>query len=91
LPLEAIVETDGLLDETGPKPYTTPMPREIAALTYPHVERQELTVEAALEGDFHKALHVMQTDPLVAGNVEIARPLLEEMMAASRPWLPQFS
>ena len=51
--------------------------------------RPMVTVDAALEGSFDKALAALLTDPLV-GNGRIARPMLEEMIAATREWLPQF-
>jgi 6-phospho-beta-glucosidase len=51
--------------------------------------REDLTVEAALEGSFEKALAAMASDPLLNG-VETARPMLEELLAANKDWLPQF-
>jgi alpha-galactosidase len=88
LPLGAVVETRGVLDGTGYRPLVSPMPKQIAAVIHPHVVREELTVEAALEGSFEKALAVLAIDPLV-GRMEIARPLLEKMLAANREWLAQ--
>ena len=88
LPLGAVVETRGLLDATGFRPLASPMPRELEAIVRPHVLRQELSVEAALEGSFAKALAALSTDPLV--RPEQARPLLEDLLAGTRQWLPQF-
>jgi alpha-galactosidase len=90
LPLGAVVETRGVLDGTGYRPIVSPLPKQLAAVIHPHVIREELTVEAALEGSFDKALAVLATDPLL-GRMETARPLLEKMLAANREWLPQFS
>jgi alpha-galactosidase/6-phospho-beta-glucosidase family protein len=89
LPLGAVVETRGLLDSAGLHPLAAPLPEQLAAVIYPHVIRQELTVEAAVEGSMEKALSVLVTDPLVP-NPETARTMLEEMMAANKDWLPQF-
>ena len=89
LPLDAVVETRGLLDETGFRPLASPMPKQIEAVVRPHVMRQELTVEAAVEGSFAKALEVLVSDPLVV-HIDQARALLEELMAGTRAWLPQF-
>lgn len=89
LPEGAVVETRGLLDATGFRPLASPMPRELEAIVRPHVLRQELTVEAALEGSFAKALAALSTDPLV--HPEHARPLLEKLLAGTRQWLPQFN
>ena len=89
LPLGAVVETRALLDGTGFRPLVSPMPPQIEAIVAPHVVRQELSVEAALEGNFEKALAVLTSDPLI-GCSEIARPMLEELIAANKDWLPQF-
>ena len=90
LPANAVVETRGLLDATGFRPLVSPMPEPLEAVIRPHVLRDELAVEAALEGSFEKALAALTTDALV-GNGDIARPMLEELIAANRAWLPQFS
>ena len=89
LPSGAVVETRGVLDATGLRPLVSPMPAPLEAVIRPHVLHQELSVEAAVEGSFAKALEVMAGDPLV-GHADQARPLLEEMMAGTRQWLPQF-
>lgn len=90
LPAGAVVETRGLLDATGFRPVSSPMPAPIEAVVRPHVLRQELLVEAAVEGSVLKALAALTSDPLV-GHPDQARPLLEELMAGTRQWLPQFS
>ena len=89
LPSGAIVETRGILDAAGCHPLVSPMPKQIEAMVRPHALREELIVDAALDGDFAKALAAMTTDPLV-GSGEIARPMLEEMIAANKEWLPRF-
>ena len=89
LPLGPIVETRGLLDGAGYHPLASPMPAQLQAVIHPHVTRQELTVQAAVEGDFDKALAVLAADPLLE-HVGTARPMLEEMMTATKEWLPQF-
>lgn len=89
LPEGAVVETRGLLDATGFRPLASPMPKELEAIVRPHVLRQELSVEAALEGSFPKALAALSSDPLV--RPEHARPLLEALLAGTRQWLPQFN
>ena len=89
LPLGAVVETRGLLDGAGFHPFTRSLPKQLAAVIYPHAVRGELVVEAGVEGDVGKALAALTTDSLVAA-VETARPMLQDMMAANRRWLPQF-
>lgn len=89
LPAAAVVETRGVLDATGFRPLVSPMPAAIEAIVRPHVLRQELSVEAAVEGNFERALEALLSDPLL-GRIDSARSLLEEMMAGTREWLPQF-
>jgi 6-phospho-beta-glucosidase len=77
------------LDGTGFWPLVSPLPKQLIPVVLPTVVREELTVEAAVEGSFEKALAALASDPLVDG-IETARPLLEEMLAANKDWLPQF-
>lgn len=89
LPAGAVVETRGLLDAAGFHPLVSPMPGPLEAVVRPHALREELTVDAALEGSFEKALAVLTTDPFV-GSADVARPLLRDLIAATGEWLPQF-
>jgi len=89
LPLGATVETRGVLDGAGFHPLASPMPPQIEAIVRPHVLREELSIEAALEGSVDKALAVLATDPLLV-RPEDAGPMLQEMIAATKAWLPQF-
>lgn len=89
LPAGAIVETRGVLDASGCRPLSSPMPPALVAAVGPHVWREELTVEAAVEGDLDKVRAVLASDPL-GGAPERAGAMLEEMLAATRAWLPQF-
>ena len=89
LPPGAVVETRGVLDATGFRPLASPMPPAIEAVVRPHVLRQELTVEAGLEGNFGKALAALQSDPL-AGHLDRVEDMLGQLMAGTKKWLPQF-
>jgi len=89
LPPSAVVETRGVLDATGYRPLASPLPETLEPVILPHVIRQELTVEAGVEGDFDKAVAVLASDPLLH-HVEDARPMLRRMLEATKEWLPQF-
>ncbi|MDP6778355.1 MAG: hypothetical protein QGI83_16490, partial [Candidatus Latescibacteria bacterium] len=89
LPEGAIVETRGVLDAAGFHPFVSPMPEALEAVVRPHCLREELTVDAAVDGSFEKALAALSTDPLLT-NADLARPLLKALIAATRRWLPQF-
>lgn len=90
LPEGAVVETRGLLDGAGEHPVVSPLSEQLEAVVRPHALREELAVDAALEGSFDKALAAVSTDPLTA-EIRHARPMLEEMIAATKQWLPRFA
>ena len=90
LPDGAVVETRGLLDNAGEHPLVTPLTDQLEAVVRPHALREELAVDAALEGSFDKALAATTTDPLL-NDTRNARPMLEEMIAATKQWLPRFA
>lgn len=90
LPREAVVETMARLgtDSAVAEP-TGPLPPILRVLLAPLVERQEMTVEAALRGDRRLALQVLASDPLIR-DLAIAGPLLDELLRAHSAYLPQF-
>jgi len=89
LPEGAVVETRGILDGAGEHPLVSPLPHQLEAIVRPHALREELTVDAALEGSVDKALAVVTSDPLLS-DTRHARPMLDEMLAATNQWLPRF-
>ena len=90
LPLGAVVETRGILDATGYRPIASPMSAALEAIVRPHVLRQEMLVNAAVDGSFAGALAALSSDPLLSCPDQ-ALPMLKEMVAATSQWLPQFS
>lgn len=90
LPLGAVVETRGVLDATGCRPLVSPLPAALEAVVRPHVLREELLVEAALEASTDKALAALTTDPLIPCPDQ-APALLTELIAGTREWLPRFA
>jgi alpha-galactosidase len=90
LPPGAVVETRCVLDATGYRPLASPLPTTLEPVILPHVIREELTVEAGLEGDFEKVVAILASDPLVRG-IEDVRPMLTRMLEATREYLPQFT
>ncbi len=53
---------------------------------------QEATVEAAISGNREKAVEAMLLDPL-AGHIDYdhVQAMTDEMIAATKQWLPQFA
>jgi len=90
LPPDAVVETRGILDGTGCRPLVSPLPAALEAVVRPHVLRQELLVEAAVEASTGKALAALTSDPLVACPDQ-APAMLAELMSGTQEWLPQFA
>ena len=93
LPDGVVVESMGVVDAAGPRG------RDIAALPPIMAEylrrvstAQELTVEAALTGSRETVFEAMLADPL-AGRLDydaLGR-MVDEMLAATSRWLPQFA
>jgi alpha-galactosidase len=68
------------------------LPPTVAECVHRVSASQELTVEAAVSGDPEKVFEAMLLDPL-AGRVDYDRlgEMTDEMLRATRAWLPQFS
>jgi alpha-galactosidase len=90
LPRGAVVETLAEITSAGVQPLTVgALPHGVLSTLEPHVVNHELIARAALEGDRRLALQAMVNDPLVH-DLKIARPLLDELLAAHADYLPQF-
>ncbi len=90
LPDNVAVEVSGVMTGAGPKPIAFGK-MNAAARGYLQLMKamEELTIEAAVTGDYGAALQAFTINPLVpAGN--IAKKLLDEMLVAHKKYLPQF-
>jgi len=88
LPDDASVEVACLVDRTGAHPLRMgALPLPIRGLVQAVKAYESLTVQAAVEGSKRVALQALMAHPLVP-SWEVARPLLDELLAANRPWLP---
>jgi alpha-galactosidase len=92
LPTGVVVECMGTVDGAGVRPRDTASAGAAAEHLRRVVASQELTVQAALTGDRGLVLQAMLADP-VAGTLpwEHVTSMTDELLAASAPWLPQFS
>ncbi len=92
LPSGAVVETLGLVDALGFRPVGVgPLPPILRQMVEPHCHVQMLTLEAAMTGDVSMALEALMMDPLCAHLAPSrVRAMGEELMAATKRWLPQF-
>ncbi len=92
LPLGAVVETMGYVDQGGAKPLTLgPLPEPLRVLCAPHAEGQLRTVAAGLSGDLEAALLALAADPLCAQlTISDVKRMGRELLEANRQYLPQF-
>jgi alpha-galactosidase len=68
-----------------------PVPPGVAGVCNMAATVQDLTVEAAMQGDRDLALQALLMDPLVYSmDMRQAGQMLDEMLAAQRVWLPRF-
>jgi 6-phospho-beta-glucosidase len=87
LPAEASVEITCVLDGTGPRPLRLgAIPLPIRGLVQAVKAYESLTVQAAVEGDRRVAMQALMSHPLVP-SWGVAKPLLDDLIAANRQWL----
>jgi len=90
LPDWAIVEVPGVVSGAGIAGLHVPeLPRGITALLAQQVAVQDLAVEAAIFGDRQAALQALLLDPVVS-SYDAAVKILDELLEAHAPYLPQF-
>jgi alpha-galactosidase/6-phospho-beta-glucosidase family protein len=90
LPNGATVETPVIVDGSGVHPvHVGPLPAPIAELCRRETTTAQLCVDAAVEGNREKALQCLLLDPVIS-DIETAKKVLEDYLAAYREYLPQF-
>lgn len=93
LPEESIVEVPGYVDANGVNiPKIGDLPLGCAAVCSQSIWVQRLAVEAAVAGDITLLRQAMLMDPLtgaVCNPAEIYQ-MVDEMLIAEEPWLPQY-
>ncbi|HFU6577434.1 TPA: 6-phospho-beta-glucosidase [Enterococcus faecalis] len=87
---DSAVEVNCVITKQGPLPITTgELPLQIKGLVQQIKTFERLTCEAAITGDYQKALLAMTVNPLVPSDIE-AKKILDEMLEAHARHLPQF-
>jgi alpha-galactosidase len=92
LPLDAVVETMGVVAHDGIRPErTVEAPPFFAEHLRRLVDAQELTVDAALSGDRDLVVEALVTDPF-AGRLDRASlaAMADELIEGNQAYLPQF-
>ena len=90
LPLDSVVEVSAYITASGPVPLNFgPLPAAARGLLQSMKAMEELTIEAAITGDYGKALQAFTANPIVTSGTQ-AKLLLDEMLEAHKAFLPQF-
>lgn len=91
LPYDAIVEVHGQVTAKGVEHFTVgEVPHFQRALMVQQNAYEQLTVEAALEGSYHKALQALTLNRTVP-SADIAKQLLDTLIEANRGMWPELN
>jgi len=92
LPDDASIEVNAVIDANGAHPLqlTTPIGPQIRGLLQVVKAYEELTVEAAVHGDYNAALQALTIHPLV-GSAAKAKAVLDDILSENHQYLPQFN
>ncbi|MCQ6559307.1 alpha-glucosidase/alpha-galactosidase [Paenibacillus mendelii] len=94
LPDDAIIEAPGYVDRNGINmPHVGDLPLGCAAVCNASISVQRLAVEAAVHGNDTLLRQSMMMDPLVGAvcNPKEIWQMVDELLVAQAPWLPQYS
>lgn len=90
LPYDSVVEVSSIITGNGPQPITWgKFEPEARGLVQSMKAMEETTIEAAITGNYGKALQAFTINPLVPSG-ESAKTLLNEMLVAHKRHLPNF-
>jgi 6-phospho-beta-glucosidase len=87
---DAVVELPCTITTAGARPLpVAPLEPAMHGLVEHAKAYERLTVQAAVSGNRDLALEALLANPLV-GEFDVARPLLDALLAANREYLPRF-
>lgn len=87
---DSVVEISCVITSDGPKPITVgKLPIGINGLVQQIKSFERLCIEAAVEGNYGKALLALTTNPLTSSD-KLAKVVLDELLEAHKEYLPQF-
>lgn len=93
LPNDCVVEVPCLVDRLGVHPcHVGNLPPQLAALNRTNINVQEMAVRAALDHDRAALYQAVALDPLASAQLSFAQihQMVDEMVAALQPWLPEY-
>ena len=89
LPMHAVVETNAYFGWDSVRPITAgALPPGVLGLVSAHVNNQEMIVQAALTADKDLAFQAVMNDPTTTAPIDDAWAMFNEMLVASRAYLP---
>lgn len=90
IPKASAVEVNCVITKAGPIPLAVgDLPVAVRGLVQSIKSFERVASEAAVSGDYNKALLAMTINPLVPSD-EVAKQILDEMLEAHKAYLPQF-
>ncbi|CAM3746005.1 6-phospho-beta-glucosidase [Parendozoicomonas haliclonae] len=90
LPDDAVVEINAVIDANGAHAVSFgTMPPQLASLLQSVKAYESLAVEAAVEGDYTKAIAALALNPMVP-DMAVAKQLLDDIIEQNAAYLPQF-
>ncbi|MBM7645111.1 6-phospho-beta-glucosidase [Scopulibacillus daqui] len=90
IPADSAVEINCVITKDGPRPISVgELPVPVQGLVQQIKSFERTAAEAAVTGDYHKALLAMAINPLVPSDAA-AKQMLDEMLEAHKGYLPQF-
>ncbi|MEH6938105.1 6-phospho-beta-glucosidase [Bacillus sp. JJ664] len=90
IPNDSAVEVSCVITKDGPKPIVMgDLPVAVRGLVQQIKSFERVACEAAIEGDYNKAVLALTINPLVASD-KVAKQIVDEMLEAHKAHLPQF-
>lgn len=90
IPNDSAVEVSCVITKDGPKPIVMgDLPVAVRGLVQQIKSFERVACEAAVEGDYNKAVLALTINPLVASD-KVAKQIVDEMLEAHKEHLPQF-
>ncbi|MDN3682981.1 6-phospho-beta-glucosidase [Vibrio tapetis subsp. quintayensis] len=91
LPDDAVIECSAVVGSWGAKPIAVgELSANISGLLHQVKAYEQLTIEAAVDGDYEKALIALSNNPLVP-DINRAKAILDDILHENARYLPQFS
>ncbi len=90
LPPGSVVEACATVDRDRIRPEKVgPLPAQLLAVVHPHITRQELAIQAALEGSRDLLISVLTSDPTIGELAHVER-IATDLLEANKPLLARF-